>query len=185
MHEQELPNQQETTIHHLPEVSADTSIILILFIALRFTTLMHLRPQSAHISMVSRGQNKQLYSTVKYQALSLRVWACETTARDPLLEYKAMDVPEEKKKEHRTPVNIQQNNSVRKNGCCSELRLRTVLYAVFTACIMAFLMGTTIAYSSLALLQLTQLQDPQLRFDTRLADIFGVSVLVVQVYIGE
>ena len=109
----------------------------------------------------------------------------ETTARNPLLEYKATDVPEEKKKEHRTPVNIQQNNSIRRNGCCSELRQRTVLYAVLTTYIMPFLLGTTIAYSSLALLQLTQLQDPQLRFDTGLADIFGVSILVVQVYIGE
>ena len=70
--------------------------------------------------------------------------------------------------------------------CSSELRLWTVLYAVLTACIMTFLVGTTLTYSSLALLQLTQLQDPQLRFDTLLAGIFGVSsILVVQVYIGE
>ena len=141
--------------------------------------VMHLRPQS-----VKTRTNSSTVLKVP-GSLSLRLWACETSARDPLLEYKVMDVPKEKKKEHRTPVNIQQNNSVRTNGCCSELRLRTVFYAVFTACIMAFVMGTTIAYSSLALLQLTQLQDPQLRFDTGLADIFGVSVLVVQVYIGE
>lgn len=59
--------------------------------------------------------------------------------------------------------------------CPPDLRLWTVLYAVLTACIMAFLVGTTLAYSSPALLELAQLQDAEFRFDTRLSDIFGVS----------
>ncbi len=58
--------------------------------------------------------------------------------------------------------------------CCSDLRLWTVLHAVLTACMMAFLVGITLTYSSPVLLELTQLRDPQFRFDTGLADLFGV-----------
>jgi len=60
------------------------------------------------------------------------------------------------------------------NFCSSELRLWTVLQAVLIACIMTFLVGVTLAFSSPALIELTQLQDLQFRFNTGLADLFGV-----------
>ena len=67
-----------------------------------------------------------------------------------------------------------------RNCCCprhsSELRLWTVLHAVLTASIMTFLVGITLAFSSPALLELTQLQDLQFRFNTGLADLFGVKL---------
>ena len=54
-------------------------------------------------------------------------------------------------------------------------RLWSVLYCVLTACVMSLMVGATLAFSSPVLLELTQLQDPQFRFNVRLSDIFGVS----------
>ena len=56
----------------------------------------------------------------------------------------------------------------------SHLRLWTVVYSVLTTCLLAILVGATIAFSSPAVLELKQLEDPELRFDILLLDIFGV-----------
>ena len=58
-----------------------------------------------------------------------------------------------------------------------SLRLRwwVLLYSTITACLLALLVGTSLAFSSPVLLELTKLSDPDFRFSTRLSDIFGVS----------
>ena len=55
------------------------------------------------------------------------------------------------------------------------VRLWTVVYSVLTTCLLAILVGATIAFSSPALLQLKELKDPNLRLDIQLLDLFGVS----------
>ncbi len=58
-------------------------------------------------------------------------------------------------------------------SCCTGIR--ALVPAVITACIMSLLGGTTLSYSSSTLLELKDLPDPRLRFDTTLlSDIFGV-----------
>ncbi len=57
------------------------------------------------------------------------------------------------------------------------VRLWTMVYSVLTVCLLSLLAGVTLAFPSPVLVELLQLDDPQFRFDTQLADIFGVSVL--------
>lgn len=54
-------------------------------------------------------------------------------------------------------------------------RLWTVVYSVFTACLLALLLGATLSFSSPVLVELSRLDDPQFRFNTELSDVFGVS----------
>jgi hypothetical protein len=51
----------------------------------------------------------------------------------------------------------------------------TVVYSVLTVCLASVLVGTTLAYSSPAVLELKQIEDPDLKFNTHLSGIFGVS----------
>ena len=60
-----------------------------------------------------------------------------------------------------------------------SLRLWTVVYSVLTTCLLALMVGTTISFSSPALLQLEQLDDPQLHLNTELSDLFGVSDRII------
>ena len=66
--------------------------------------------------------------------------------------------------------------------CCAGLRFRTVLPAVITASIMSVLGGTVLTYSSPTLLELRELPDPDLRFNTQLSEIFGVSYYYNLIY---
>ena len=59
------------------------------------------------------------------------------------------------------------------------VRLWTVVFSVFTACFLSLLVGATLTYSSPVLVELTQLRDPDLRFNTLLSDIFGVRDAVI------
>ncbi len=54
------------------------------------------------------------------------------------------------------------------------IRLWTMVYSVLTVCLLSLLAGVTLAFPSPVLVELLQLDDPQFRFDTQLADIFGV-----------
>ena len=54
------------------------------------------------------------------------------------------------------------------------VRLWTMVYSVLTVCLLSLLAGVTLAFPSPVLVELLQLDDPQFRFDTQLADIFGV-----------
>lgn len=54
------------------------------------------------------------------------------------------------------------------------VRMWTVVYSVLTTCLLSLLVGASIAFSSPVLVELTQLQDPDFRFNTQLSDIFGV-----------
>lgn len=56
----------------------------------------------------------------------------------------------------------------------TSTRLWTVVYSVLTTCLLTILVGATIAYSSPALLELKELEDPKFRFNIQLSDIFGV-----------
>ncbi len=54
------------------------------------------------------------------------------------------------------------------------IRLWTMVYSVLTVCLLSLLAGVTLAFPSPVLVELLQLDDPQFRFDTQLAEIFGV-----------
>ncbi len=54
------------------------------------------------------------------------------------------------------------------------LRFWSVLYSTITSCLLTLLVGATLAFSSPVLLELTQLSDPDFRFNTRLSNLFGV-----------
>ena len=56
-----------------------------------------------------------------------------------------------------------------------EISRGAAVYSVLTVCLASVLVGTTLAYSSPAVLELKQLQDPELKFSTHLSGIFGVS----------
>ena len=62
--------------------------------------------------------------------------------------------------------------------CGTRLRLRTVLFATLVSSILSFNLGSSLTFSSPALLELTQLQNPSFRFDTTLTNIFGVSLII-------
>ena len=57
------------------------------------------------------------------------------------------------------------------------IRLWSVSYSVLTTSLLSLLLGATLAFSSPVLVELTQLEDTEFRFDTLLSDIFGVSPL--------
>ncbi len=57
------------------------------------------------------------------------------------------------------------------------VRLWTMIYSVLTVCLLSLLAGVTLAFPSPVLVELLHLDDPQFRFDTQLADIFGVRCL--------
>ena len=59
---------------------------------------------------------------------------------------------------------------------CAGVRLWSTIYSVLTSAMLSFLVGITLAYSSPALLELTQLEHQDFRFGSTLSDIFGVSV---------
>ena len=56
-----------------------------------------------------------------------------------------------------------------------SMRLWTVVCSVLATCLLTILVGATLAFSSPAVLQLKELEDPELRFNVQLSDIFGVS----------
>ncbi len=59
-----------------------------------------------------------------------------------------------------------------------DVRIWTILLSIFTATAMTFIAGSINGFTSPALVELTQLQDEELKFDTTLSDIFGVSINV-------
>ena len=54
-------------------------------------------------------------------------------------------------------------------------RAWSTVLSTLVVCIMTFLMGCTLGYSSPVLLELESQEDPELRFDSVLAGLFGVS----------
>ncbi len=65
----------------------------------------------------------------------------------------------------------------KKPGKCN-IRILALFHSIFTATAMAFLAGSVIGFASPTLVELTQLQDEELKFDTTLADIYGVSSVI-------
>ncbi len=74
-------------------------------------------------------------------------------------------------------VNIRSTTkeAVKNKPIIGELRVWTVLHSVFTAATMTFLAGSVNGFTSPALLELTQHEDEDYKFDTTLSDVFGVS----------
>ena len=73
---------------------------------------------------------------------------------------------------HAEAVKVQDDT---KTAVATPARLWTVVYPVLTVCLASVLIGNTIGFSSPALLELQQLEDPELQLNTELSDLFGVS----------
>lgn len=63
-------------------------------------------------------------------------------------------------------------------------RLWTTVMSTLVVCIMSFMMGCTLGYSSPVLLELESQEDPELRFNSFLSGLFGASSLVGGVFGG-
>ena len=61
------------------------------------------------------------------------------------------------------------------SGICSGMRGWSTIYSVLTAALLSLIGGFTLGYSSPTLIELANLEDPELRFGNTLSDVFGVS----------
>ena len=55
------------------------------------------------------------------------------------------------------------------------VRLWSVFYSVLTTSLLSLLVGATLVFSSPVLVELTQLEDPEFRFNTLLSELFVVN----------
>ena len=67
-----------------------------------------------------------------------------------------------------------------KKMCHCIIENAFLTYSILMASVMSFLAGTTLSYSSFLLFDVSELQNPQLRFSTMLEGIFAVSMQAQQ-----